>query len=193
MPKLVGVFSAFKDLEKLKAEDLNQWLKVKENPYYLENFIGNRILYPQVVPISIRELEIDLAILREYIKLHPESVYNSRTKKLILEEELEIRFPPFAKLIAVILDVLDLEGPTSVLVKRLSGTLEIVGTIIAFTPSNQGFTEVKINGQVLALETSTVTILPNQEKAVMVQLDDSTALSVAGGSLGIVIDLRKVK
>lgn len=193
MPKLVGVFSNFKDLEKLTADDLNRWLKYKENPFYLENFIGNRILYPQVIPISLRDLEIDLAILREYIRLHPESIYNPNSKKMMIQEELEIRFPPLAKLVAAILDVIMLEGATPITIKRLSGAIDVVGTIIAHTPQSQGFTEVKINGQSLALEINTITILPSKEERVTVQVGNNLPIIVAGGTLGIVIDLRKLQ
>src|SRR5581483_2689281 len=189
MPRLTGVFSGFTDLEQLNAEDLNRWLKAKESPFYLENYIGNRILYPQAIPVSLRDLEIDLAILREYLRRHPEVVYNAKTKKMLIQEELEMRFPPLQKLIGAILDVLTLEAPTPILLQRVSGVIEVVGTIISYTPTKEGFTDVNINGQALKLETETVTILPNKEQHVVVQIGETHPVNVAGGSLGIVIDL----
>ncbi len=192
MPKLTGIFSGFKDLEKLNAEDLNRWLKLKENPFYLENYIGNRILYPQAIPISLRDLEIDLAILREYLRRHPEIIYNPKIKKMLIPEELEMRFPPLQKLIGAILDVVAPEGPTPVIIQGVNGVIDLVGTIISHTPTKIGFTDVNINGQILKLESDTVTILPNREQQIVVQIGVLPPVNLAGGSLGIVIDLRKV-
>jgi len=193
MPRLTGVFSGFTDLEQLNAEDLNRWLKAKESPFYLENYIGNRILYPQAIPVSLRDLEIDLAIFREYLRRHPEVVYNPKTKKMLIPEELELRFPPLQKLVGAILDVIVLNEPTPIILRRINNSVEVVGTIISYTPAKEGFTDVNINGQTLKLETETVTILPNKEKGVVVQVADAHPVSVAGGSLGIVIDLRKAQ
>lgn len=191
MPKLTGVFSRFTDLEELNVEGINYWLKVKENPFYLENYIGNRILYSQAIPVSLRDLEIDLAILREYLRGHPEIVYNAKTKKMFIQEELEMRFPPLQKLIGAVLDVLILEGTTPIIIHRIDGVVEVVGTIISHTPQKEGFTDVNINGQILKLETETVTILPNKEQHVVVQIGDEPTFNVSGGTLGVVVDLRK--
>jgi hypothetical protein len=191
MPKLTGIFSGFLDLDQLSADDLNHWLKAKENPFYLENYIGDRILYPQAIPVSLRDLEIDLAILREYLRRHPEIVYNSKTKKMFIPEELEMRFPPLQKLVGAILDVIVLSEPTPIIVRRVNNSVEIVGTIISYTPVKEGFTDVNINGQTLKLETETVTILPSREEHVVAQIAHNNPVNVAGGSLGIVIDLRK--
>jgi hypothetical protein len=192
MPKLSGIFSNFADLDKVTAEDLHPYLKAKEQSFYLENFIGNRILYPQTVPINLTDLEIDLAILRLFIKQNPVVVYAEQLKKIIIQEDLVMRFPPIQKLIGAILDVLTLEQVTPIVLRRFNGGIENLGTVIRVTSNDGGFMDVNVNGQVLKLEFDSLTILPNKDPHIVVQVDSQPSLNVVGGSLGLVVDLRKI-
>jgi hypothetical protein len=192
MPKLSGIFSNFADLDNLTAQELYPWLRAKEQAFYLENFIGNRILYPQTIPSNLSDAEIDLAILREFIKKNPIVVYSDKLKKMIIPEDLIVRFPPLQKLLSALLDVLTLEEVTQVLLKRYDSSTEVAGTVIRiFYQEGESFSDVNINGQILKLEFESTTILPNKDPHIVVQIDSQPALNVAGGSLGLVIDLRK--
>lgn len=192
MPKLTGFFSGFPELGKLTVEDVNHWLKAKEQVFFVENFIGNRYLYPQTIPLSADDLEVDFALLREFIRYHPEFVYSAKNKKLQILEELELRFPPPQKLIGAVLDVLALVDQTPVLLRKTSGEVRLVGTVVSFTPSEgESFSDVNVNGQLLKLQSGTVTILPNREDHIVVQINSQPPLSISGGQLGVVIDLRK--
>lgn len=193
MSKLTGIFSPFFELDSLSATDLNHYLKSQEQAFFLENYIGNRILYPQAIPSSSHDLEIDLAILREYLKQHPEVLYSPKSNKLVVPEEFEIRFPPFSALIGAILDILELDEVTGVVLKKFSGQTEIMGTIVRVLPEESAdFIDVNVNGQLFKSELGSVTILPLKEQHIVIQIDRNHPLNVNGGSLGVVIDLRKI-
>ena len=87
MPKVSGIFEKFKDLEQIPIDDISRWLKPQPE-YFLENFIANRLLYPQVLPLTIQDLEIELAILKEVVKRDP------KHKTHDLQIEFLHRFPP---------------------------------------------------------------------------------------------------
>src|SRR5687767_12024497 len=70
MPKLSGLFDSFENLDQIEAENLLPWLKAPPNPVQLENYLANKILYPQTLPLSEVDMKIDLAILREALKIN---------------------------------------------------------------------------------------------------------------------------
>ncbi len=108
MPKLSGVFDSFKNLDQIPTDDINRWLKVKVEDRTLENHLGNRMLYPQTVPITNQELQIDLSILREAVKRNPSVVYNSATGRLNIPTELQTRFGNRQALAEAIMEALEL-------------------------------------------------------------------------------------
>ena len=69
MPKFSGLFDSFDNLEKINVENVASFLKNPPQLISLENYLANRILYPQTLPLTEENLEIDLAILREALKL----------------------------------------------------------------------------------------------------------------------------
>jgi hypothetical protein len=112
---------------------------------------------------------------------------------MIIAEDLIMRFPPLQKLISALLDVLILGEVTPVLLKRYNGASEMVGTVVrTIYKEGESFSDVNVNGQLLKLEFESTTILPNKDPHIVVQIDSQPTLNVAGGSLGLVIDLRKV-
>lgn len=69
MPKLPGLFDSFDNLDQISIEDIARWLKPQPQPSSLENCLAQRILYPQTVPITDYDMKLDLAILREALRL----------------------------------------------------------------------------------------------------------------------------
>lgn len=192
MPKLTGVFGNFEGLDSLTADELNQWLKSKEQSYFIENYLGNKILYPQSIPSTMQDLEIDMAIFREYIRRSPQLVISPKNKKMVIPEEFIVRFPPIQKLISIILDVVTLSTITPISIARFNGMVETVGTVVSIINQNkEGFTDVNVNGQLLKLEVGSVTILPNKEQNIIIQVEKNQPIKVNGGEIGVVIDLRK--
>lgn len=202
MPKLSGVFSLFKNLEKIAPQSLNHWLKLNENPYYLYNFIGNRILYSEVVPLSPRELDIDFAILKEAVRLNKQLFYPDSgvqnqpgDKKIIIPEEFVNRFPPLERLGAGMVEAIAPSGIVSVYIKTTSASgknLELVGSVITPTLlSTEGEPQILINNNPVKVNLGTMVVFPFEDRHLRVKIDSLDEILVSGGKLGLIIDLRK--
>lgn len=128
MNKLIGVFENFRYLDQIPTSDISKWLKTKINDTDLENFIGNRIIYPQTLPMNSLELEIDLAIFREALKRQPEVLYDRRLNKIIIPGEFQQRFGTFERLIKAITEVLILKKNTKIYLKE-DNNIKLIGSI----------------------------------------------------------------
>src|SRR3989344_1785377 len=103
MPKVTGIFDVIDNLDELISEDVAKWIKNPPQPIGLQNYIANRILYPQAIAASLGDLEIDLAILREALK-KDKSYFSIETRKIIIPDILVSRIPSLAKLVWVFID-----------------------------------------------------------------------------------------
>lgn len=75
MPKLPALFDSFDNLDQIDINSLISWLKPVPHIIQLENYLANRILYPQALPLTKYDMAIDLAILREALRINvPKSV-----------------------------------------------------------------------------------------------------------------------
>jgi len=68
MPRLPGLFDSFDNLDQISPEAIAAWLKPAPELALLENYLANKIFYPQALPVTERDMRIDLSILREAIK-----------------------------------------------------------------------------------------------------------------------------
>lgn len=68
MLRLTGLFDSFNNLDQIPAEAIASWLKNPPQLVQLENYLANKILYPQILPLTAYDMQIDLAILREALK-----------------------------------------------------------------------------------------------------------------------------
>lgn len=189
MSTLGGVLGQFRNLDKIPIENIRQWLKNKGEVHQLTNFIGNRIIYPQTIAATTEDQEIDLAILREAIRLQPQVVFNKLTNKINLPTEFIGRFPPLYKLVMAIVAVLNLTGVTQIYLKD---PRQLVGTVIS-TRLNllTGLVAVSVNGQVKKIPTTGMTYLPVHGRFVRLKIDNGREQIVAGGELGILINFLK--
>lgn len=69
MPKL-SLFNSFDNLDSVDIDSLISWLKNPPAPIQLENYLANKILYPETIPVTEAEMKIDLAILREALRIN---------------------------------------------------------------------------------------------------------------------------
>ncbi len=65
----VGLFGSFDYLDQISIEAIASWLKPQPQLLQLENYLANKILYPQTIPLTQLDVKIDLAILREALKM----------------------------------------------------------------------------------------------------------------------------
>lgn len=69
MARLTGLFDSFDNLDQISPEAIASWLKPVPQLNQLENYLVNKILYPQALPLTERDMKIDLSILREALKM----------------------------------------------------------------------------------------------------------------------------
>jgi len=89
MPKLSGLFDSFDNLDQIDISSLSSWIKPTLVPDQLENYLANKILYPQTIPLTELDTKIDLAILREALKhnsLKSQNFLNLTLRKIIIPE-----------------------------------------------------------------------------------------------------------
>lgn len=84
MAKLVGFFESFDNLDLIPVEEIAKKLKIRSQLIELENFVSNRILYPQAIPTTSIDMETDIVILDMALKINKE-------KKL--PKNFKTRFP----------------------------------------------------------------------------------------------------
>lgn len=70
MPRLTGLFDSFDNLDQISVEAIASWLKPVPQLNQLEDYLANKILYPQALPLTEPDMQIDLSILREAIKMN---------------------------------------------------------------------------------------------------------------------------
>ena len=70
MRQLNGLFDSFDNLDSIEADSLTAWLKNPSSSIQLENYLGSKILYPTTLPLTDIDMKIDLAILREALRIN---------------------------------------------------------------------------------------------------------------------------
>lgn len=83
MPKPSGLFGSFDNLDLISIEAVASWLKPTPNLIQLENYLANKILYPQTLPLNEYEMKIDLSILRETLKINGPKSVDKKTDSLL--------------------------------------------------------------------------------------------------------------
>lgn len=191
MPILTGVFLQFKNLDQITISNVAQKLKNSGDLTALENFFGNRILYPQTIPQSAYDMQVDLAILGESLKISPGYILG-KNNSLLLNDELVRRFQPLPDLLEIISQNVKLKPVSPIYYKRGQFT-SLVGTII--TPGIHKKPPEKVNifvnGQNLLLKMGSYTVLPFNERHLKLKIEDQPVQTVSGGELGLVFDLTK--
>lgn len=193
MPHLSGVFDEFADLDKIPVEEVLKWLVQKPEIHFITNYIGNRILYPQTIPLTLKEIEIDLAILRAAIKLKPSLVYEPQTNKIIIPYAFAQRFPPLSKIARAVIDGLNPKGLHTIFVKE-TNQHRLIGSVISpLNPQKLSADEntVVFTGNAIrkALPLNAISVIETPAPEVKMSLG-AEEFTVAGGEAGIIIDLR---
>jgi len=193
MPHLSGVFDEFPDLDKISVEEIASGLSFKPEMHFLMNYLGNRITYPQAIPATLQELEIDLAILRAAIKLRPGLFFDPQSNRIVVPKKFEERFPVLQLLVKAVIEGINPKGVHYLSIKD-QARLDLVGSVISpMSPqrlSMDGKT-VKFTGLAIAkdLPLNTISFMPTPVKSAKVKLGDEE-FECAGGRVGIIIDLR---
>lgn len=208
MPKVSSIFSYCARFEDISIEEVAEYngphpnLIPVEN-IFSENKLGNRVLYPQVLPQTVEDLNFDLAILRSIIKLCPDNFYKKSFHKIQIPQNLISIMPDMQKLIKVFIDALAPRDLVTLVLQSDNMGSKNLGTIIRpqlLKP--EGRVLLEVNGKKYQLQTGNLTIIPVAATKIDIKFESSDALllgrdrviaEVSGGDVGLALDLRKVK
>lgn len=201
MPKLSGVFSEFPHLDQIPLDELAKTLKHPPDQIALENFLANRILYPQAIPTSVQDLEIDLGILQQALKSSPDKkFYDEKNKKIYIPENYLARFPNLIKLSFAFIEAAEPQEIVKfVLVKQALG--EEIGSFVPFKfEEGGGQVDLDIEGAKVKLKAGTLMAVPCPAlhchikftaRGVRLRGKSEGVFEAVGGRLGLLIDGRK--
>ncbi len=197
MPKVSGIFDSFDNLDKIPTADIAGWLNPRPDIKFLDNYVANRIFYPQITPISQTELDIDLAILREALKRNP-IYFKKAQKKILIPEEFISRLPDLNKLAWAFIDAYI---PKEQIVFTLigSGGDEVLGTYLrAEFPAERDYIDLEVQDKHFRIKPG-LTFIPCQNHChinfksgnAKILGKNELTIEVFGGRLGLAIDGRK--
>lgn len=197
MPKLSGVFDIFENLESIPYEDIARWLKPAPQQEVLENYLANRIIYPQVTPSTLIEQEYDLAILREALRRNP-IFYKINQKKIFIPSDFLQITPDIKKLASVFIDAY---SPSGIVVFILStGTGDkVLGSLVTVFSSASDTLHFELEGQNYKLKSGSLIVLPCPKEHCHVSFKSTNSkifgknellFEIPGGALGLIIDGR---
>lgn len=198
MPKVTGIFDAFDDLDLIPAEEVARWVKPAPPLFYLENYLANRILYPQATPQTKTEVDLDLAILREALRRNS-SFFLTAEKKFLIPEEFSLRLPNLSALVLAFVDAYKPKDIVTVTLVKKSGD-EVIGMVIA--PENIQPTDILkfiVEDKSYQIKPGSIMVIPEVSshchiafRANLAKLLDKNEIVFegSGGRLGILIDGR---
>lgn len=209
MIKLPSLFDSFDNLDQIAPEDIARWLKVQPQLTYLENFLAMRILYPQTLPTTKAEMEIDLAILREALRLPAfgdNPFLNITLRKILIPNKMLEGVPDLSTLTLAVVDGLVFGHKKKDFFEDL-WTIELTGQIYETVGSllipefkdKKGFLQLNVLGKSFKIHWGTVTYIPCPKQRCEIECKltlgkilgkEDLALEVYGGKLGLMIDTR---
>lgn len=217
----MGLFDSFDNLDTIPVENIAVWLPNPPTPDQLNNYLANRILYPQASPLTAAQIQIDLAILREAIKINSHQSIGSDTflqgntpflnatlRKILIPAKFLEYVPDLRSLAWVFIDALLLNKKkaswfedlwTIVLTDEVD---EIIGSVILPRLNNAvSFMELSLRDKKYKIQKGSLTVLPcvKQRFPITYNIQNglllgktTNSIEVYGGKLGLVIDGRNI-
>ena len=220
MAKLSGLFDSFDNLDQIDIEVVASWIKPTPQLIQLENYLANRILYPQTLPLTEYELKLDLAILRELLRINgPKSSGNGENsllgdnpflnitlRKILIPAKFLHFIPNLTTLTWAFIDGLLIDRKKEdwfedLWTVVLEGDIdEIVGSVILPQfKSNSAELNLSVLGKNYKIRSGSLTIItcPKDRCEISYKFNNGkilgkseSALEVYGGKLGLMIDGR---
>ncbi|MBI2330273.1 hypothetical protein HYU94_02700 [Candidatus Daviesbacteria bacterium] len=219
MPKITGLFEIFDNLDQMPIDAVAAWLKPVPQLVALENYLANRILYPQVLPQTEYDMQTDLAILREALKINgPKFFKNSNAllgdnpfinitmRKLMIPLEFVNFVPTLSSLVYAFIDAFLLDRKKKDWFEDLWSVVltddsdETVGSVILPQfDTFGGIINLKLLGKNYQIKQGGLTIIPCSKDRceIAYKLQNGkvlgkteNAIEVSGGKLGLVVDGR---
>lgn len=222
MPVQSGLFDSFDNLDQIAVLDITRWFKVVPNQVAVENYLANKILYPQTLPLTKADLETDLAILREALRanapknlkdasplLGDNTFLNVTLRKILIPSRFLRFIPNLTTLIWAFIDAFLLErkrkdffGDLWTII--LTGEIdETVGSVLLpqFTDKN-GILELQLGNQSYKVPCGSLMVIPCPSSRCLIAYKfnkgkilgkEASSVEVYGGRIGLFIDARNQK
>lgn len=198
MPKVVGLLDYFPELEEIPASQVIAFLNRQEDPKILINELGNRILYPQTLPTTQRELMIDMAILQASISLQPSHYFDSHLKRFHIPEILLTRFPNLYQLILVLVKIFKPQDIVTLFLKTTNLGDKSLGTLLRpKVTSREGTVNLTLGNEKFSAKIGSLVSFPAPNRRVDFKFESRSATlvgknnllaEVPGGQLGLIVD-----
>lgn len=222
MAKLSGLFDSFDNLDQIQIDSLIPWLKnlpAKLTPIQLENYLANKILYPKALAITEIDMEIDLAILREALRINGPKVerdsnpmlgdnpfLNITLRKIMIPEKFLYYAPDLVSLTWAFVDGLLLTRSKKDWFEDLWTVLltddadEVVGSVLLPQFRNLAdLMNLSVLGKNYKIKAGSLTLIPCPKDRCEIAYKfasgkilgkKESSLEVFGGKLGLLIDGR---
>lgn len=217
MPKFSGLFDSFDNLDQINPENVALWLKRAPQLIQLENYIANRILYPQSIPISAYDMEIDLAILREVLKLTFSQIQKDDTisgenpflnptlRKILIPRRFLNYVSDLTRLTWTFVDALPLPKKRDFFADLWTIVLtddadEIIGSLLLPEfKSPASHMELNVSGKIYQIKSGSLVVLPCPKERCEISYKfnqgkilgkSENSVEIFGGKLGVMIDGR---
>lgn len=193
MTVLTGIFAQLPGIENISADAIQTRLKAPFVSHALENYIANRILYPQSVAVSEEDKVIDSAILEEYLLLNPGFFYNPLSRKLVIPLDLINHFQTSSELMTIFISLITFEGVIPVFI-RDEVSIKAEGSIFVTPVAKENEkVPISINGMMYEIEVNKICQFPVSDMHTRIKIDSTNEILVTGGKLGVTIYLPAKK
>ncbi len=218
MSKLSSLFETFDDLDQIDINSLIPFISPPPQPIKLENYLANLILYPQALPLSEYDMKINLAVLREALRLNGPKLagennllgsnpfINMTLRKILIPESFLPFVPDLVSVTGVFIDAFLRVRPKTDFFWDLWTVVitddsdEIVGSVILPQFINRdGEMEIIVMGKSYKATSGRVSIIPCMKDRCEISYKlnqgqvlgkSENALQLYGGKMGILIDGR---
>lgn len=214
---LPGLFDSFDNLDQIPVEFIARWLKPQPELTYIENYLAQRISYPQTVPVTEIDMKIDLAILREALRviapggksqtpmLGDNPFINITLRKILIPSKFLEFVPNLPTLTWTFIDGLLVDHKKQDFFEDLwtivlTGEIdEIVGSLLLPQFKEDGILRLTVEGKTYQIRAGSLMVIPCPPKRCKVAFSlkkgkilgkQDLAVEVYGGRLGIMIDGR---
>jgi len=200
MLKVTTLLDYFSKLEEISVSEIQQWLPQPEDPIILEDRIGNRMLYPQVIPQTAKDLAFDIAVIRKVIEANQSKFYNKNLKRIDIPEEFLHHFTDIQKLVSAFIDAILPPGITSFWMRSSACGQKNLGTLIR--PENLkpgGIVTIGIAERQYQIKAGNIIIIPIPQSRTDITFTSAGAtllgkkifsIQVVTGQLGLIVDAR---
>ena len=182
--QLPSVLSQFTNLEQIDPKLVAAQSKLAFNLSQIENYVANKQLFPHTIPISISEMNVELAILSQVVKLNSNFFYNNNLKKIIIPEEFDDYYKGRDALIKAVCLGLDLSGVSQIVIRQNTNTNLSGSVVVRKTPNKKVAVMISPNTYTQNVPATSLYTLNSSPCSATI---DGEVFSLQGGSLGLTL------